>query len=185
MGSRLRLAGDGGRRRRRSTSSTSPTRSTSSPRTACRDEMIAYGEQAARARAEGDHRGRRRRRPPARHARLGHPAAGHRRAGAAEVPRRHGLAAVHRADAGRRPGRDRLGRQRAQRRPARGAHPRRRRRRAPGSPCASGWSTSRPSSTRWPPPRVRRSRTRSDRSVADDPRVRAAGPATRSRGSGP
>ena len=41
------------------------------------------------------------------------------------APRRHGLAAVHRADARRRAGRDRLGRRRAQRGAARRPHPRR------------------------------------------------------------
>ena len=53
---------------------------------------------------QGHHRRRRRRGPPARHGRQRDPAAGDRRAGAAEAPRRHGLAAVDRADAGRRPG---------------------------------------------------------------------------------
>ena len=42
-------------------------------------EMIEYGERARRPRPQGADRRRRRRRPPARHARLGHPAAGHRR----------------------------------------------------------------------------------------------------------
>ena len=45
--------------------------------------MIEYGQVGRRARAEGDHRRRRRCRAPARDARLGDLAAGHRRAGAA------------------------------------------------------------------------------------------------------
>ena len=44
-------------------------------------------------------------RSPARHAGLGHPAARDRRAGPAQAPRRHGLAALDRPDAGRGAGR--------------------------------------------------------------------------------
>ena len=93
------------------------------------DEMLAYGRDAASRGALRDHRRGGRGRPPAGDARLGHPAAGDRGAGGAQVPRRHGLAAVHRPDAGRRTGGDRRRGQRPQRRPARGAHPRRDRRR--------------------------------------------------------
>ena len=47
MGSRLRLAGDGGRRAGAGRVRRRRTRSTSSRRTGCRSEMLAYGEQAA------------------------------------------------------------------------------------------------------------------------------------------
>ena len=121
-GLRLRLAGDGGARKALE-SSASRTRPTSSPRTGCprRCSPTAAG---GRPRAAGDHRRRRRSRPPAGHARLRDPAAGHRRAGPAQAARRARLAALDRADAGRRAGRHRRGRRRPQRRPARRAHPR-------------------------------------------------------------
>ena len=125
-GVRLRLAGDEGRGRGARRSSTSPTRPTWSPRTGCPRRCSAYGREAAGrglqviiAGAGG-----------AAHLpgmlAVGHAAAGDRRTGAAEVPRRHGLAALDRADAGRRPGRHGRGRQRPQRRPARRPHPGRR-----------------------------------------------------------
>ena len=56
--------------------------------------------------------GRRRRGPPPGHDRVDDPAAGDRRAGPAQAPRRPRLAALDRADARRHPGRDRGGRQR-------------------------------------------------------------------------
>ena len=60
----------------------------------------------------GDHRRRRRRRPPARDDRVDDAAAGDRRPGPARAPRRHGLAALDRADAQGHPRRHRRGRQR-------------------------------------------------------------------------
>ena len=57
-----------------------------------------------RPRHAGDHRRRRRRRAPAGDGGRGHTAAGDRGAGAAGAPRRDGLAAVDRADAGGRAG---------------------------------------------------------------------------------
>lgn len=62
-------------------------------------EMVAYGENAHTRGLKAIIAGSRRHRPPAGHARLGHPAAGDRRPGAAALPGRHGQPAVDRADA--------------------------------------------------------------------------------------
>ena len=100
-------------------------------------------------RAEGDHRGRRRRGAPARHSRLADHAAGDRRTGPAAVPRRDGLAAVDRADAGGRPGRDRVDR-RSRATPA----------------CSRCESSPRPTTcwhSRWPPSRMSSLRPRTAR----------------------
>ena len=63
------------------------------------DDLFEYAEGAASRGLARDHRRRRRRRAPARHARREDHGARARRAGAVEVPARRGLAAVHRADA--------------------------------------------------------------------------------------
>ena len=115
-------------------------------------EMLSYGARGSRSGPPGAHRRGRRGRPPAGDARVGHAAAGDRRAGAAGAPRRHGLPALDRADAGGCAGGDRVGRRGAQRRPARGAHPRRRRPR----PAGADGRPSRPSSPTRPGPRARR-----------------------------
>ena len=65
-GQRQRLARHGDGRSWPWRSSASPTRPTSSRRTGCREEMIAYGQGAAAPRAAGHHRRRRRSGPPAR-----------------------------------------------------------------------------------------------------------------------
>src|SRR5690606_22057916 len=76
-------------------------------------------------RPEGDHRGSRRCRAPAGHARVGDARAGHRRAGAAEDPRGPRLAAVDRADARGDPRGDRVDQRREERRAPGSADPRR------------------------------------------------------------
>ena len=115
-----------------------------------RDDRV--GPRGAHPRAVGGHRRRRGSGPPARHARRGHPAAGDRRAGAAEVPRRHGLPAVHRPDARRDPGGHRRHRQRQERRHPRRADPGR-----PATPSSSSASSTTPPSS--PRPRTRRARS--------------------------
>ena len=126
------------RRRRRPRRARRPVRAAgrlgpSHPRTTC---SATPRRRPARGHP-GDHRGRRRSRPPAGHARRQDGAAGHRRAHPDPAPRRARLAAVDRPDAARHPGRDRGHRQR---------------RRTPGcsrprsSPCPT-----RRSDSAWPP----------------------------------
>ena len=121
-GVRLGLAGDEGRRRgvrgvRRRLRGRRRLRAPD----ARRDARLR--SRGSRRGHQGDHRRRRGSGPPAGHAGRGHAAAGHRGAGGAEVPRRHGLPALHRADACRGARGHGGRRQRAQRRPARRTHP--------------------------------------------------------------
>ena len=90
-------------------SSTSPSRRTSSRRTGCPSEMLAYGKEAAGRGLQVIIAGAGA--PPTCPAcSPGHAAARDRRTGAVEEPRRPGLPAVDRADARRRPGGDGRGR---------------------------------------------------------------------------
>ena len=70
------------------------------------DRLVAFAKGAKADGFQGGDRGRRRRRPPARHDGRHDPAAGLRRAGRIEVPLRPGQPPVDRADAGRHPGRN-------------------------------------------------------------------------------
>ena len=88
------------------------------------DHLFRYARDGRGAGHPGDHRRRRRGRPPAGHARREDDAAGHRRADPDPAARRARLAAVDRPDAARHPGRDRCHRQRHERGAARGRDPR-------------------------------------------------------------
>ncbi|MCO5583162.1 hypothetical protein L7F22_037071 [Adiantum nelumboides] len=113
-GQRLGLADDArrGRGPRRVRGAVGGARALGAPH-AAHDARLGRGGRRARARRRGRRRGRCG--APAGDGRLGDGAAGRRRPGAAEAPRRHGLAALDRADARRGAGRDGLDRRRPQR----------------------------------------------------------------------